>query len=74
MAASSGFRFVQSHGTRVDMDIPAQHSEVSIAPSIQTTWQETFLAIVCEGQSHDSQKYTMSNPFYNLMKNITISL
>ncbi len=27
MAASSGFRFVLSHGTKVDMQIPVPHSE-----------------------------------------------
>ncbi len=44
MAASSGCIFVLSHGSMVDMQIPASHSEdFSIAPSIQTTWQEIIL-------------------------------
>ncbi len=48
MAASSTFRFVLSHGTWVDIPVPAPHSEVSIAPSIQTTWQEIILASVMD--------------------------
>ncbi len=63
MVASSGFRFVMSHGTRVDMWFPIPTSEEfpELLPYKQHR-RKSFL-LVCDRQSHDSQKYTMSKPF-----------
>ncbi len=63
MVSSSGFRFVLSHGTRVDMQIPAPHSEEFpyILPHKQHGGKSFLL--VCDGQSYDSQKYTMFKLF-----------
>ncbi len=66
MAASSRFRFVLSHGTRVDMQIPAAHSEqFLLLPPYKQHGKKLFL-LLCDGQSHDSQKKTMSKLCLNL--------